>query len=163
LYVKALELVDRTVSPKAINVAGQGLSIRQSEQLSGLRVVIAAGAATISGRVMPSKEGENLPGPMRIFLIPALEIEKAEDILRYKAVLAGNDYSYRFANVAPGQYWLLARRADWRITANRNTDLYQLGSATIMELRRIASRLAMKLTLTEDARIENHEIVFRQD
>jgi hypothetical protein len=163
LYVKALELVNKTIPPKSINVAAHGLSIGQGEQISGLKVVIVDGAATISGRVVPAKEGENLPGPLKIFLIPLMETEKAEDVLRYQAVLIGNNYSYRFANIPPGQYWLLARPENGITSADRDMEFQQFSSASRLELRRIAGRIAMKLTLPENARIENQEIVFYQE
>lgn len=112
-YVKAMSLggpvLAKTATTKTTakvttpNLAASGLTLKSGEKLSGLTVTIAEGAAGLSGRV----DGKNLPSRLRVQLVPA-ETEAASDVLRYFEVVT-RDGAFRFGNLAPGKYWLLAR------------------------------------------------------
>ena len=78
------------------------------DNLSGLAITFAAGAASLQGRT-ENTSGKMLPRAF-VYLAPA-EPEKREDILRYFAALAESDGSFAVSNVPPGRYWVLARAA----------------------------------------------------
>src|SRR4029453_14485713 len=56
---------------KRVDASRNGIAIKAGEKLSGVEVVIAEGAASLNGRVVPAKEGSKLPSRSRVHLIPA--------------------------------------------------------------------------------------------
>ena len=89
--------------------AGDAFEVRAGQQLSGVVVRVAQGAASLSGSVAPA---EGAPPPpfsqMRVHLVPK-ERERAEDVLRYYEAAVGADGSFTLRNLAPGRYLALAR------------------------------------------------------
>ena len=61
---------------------------------------------SVSGSISPAFTASRL----QIHLLPAEESAK-DDLLRYAETLAGKNGSFKFKNLAPGKYWLLARPA----------------------------------------------------
>jgi hypothetical protein len=106
-YVRA---VTQAASPKPIDVSRAGVTLKQGEGIPGIEVIIAQGAASLSGRVVPAGEGAQLPKRPRIHLIPA-ETAAADDLLRYAEAQIGGDGSFEFKHVAPGKYLLHARQS----------------------------------------------------
>jgi hypothetical protein len=119
-YVRALTLPSTTPAPVAAttnaraaatpttnDLARNGFTLKPGEQLAGALVQIAAGAASLRGRVAAS-EGESLPDNLHVYLVPA-ERERAEDVLRYRETNAQPDGAFAFKNLAPGSYFLLTR------------------------------------------------------
>ena len=96
-------------TPLTVDLARNAFTVKPGEQLAGALVQIAAGAASLSGRVN-ANEGETLPDNLRVYLVPA-ERERAEDVLRYSETNAQPDGTFAFKNLAPGNYLLLARAA----------------------------------------------------
>jgi hypothetical protein len=90
-----------------LDLARVGFTLKPGERLGGALVTVAAGAATLRGRVATG-EGEQLPDALRVYLVPA-ERERAEDVLRYSETSARADGTFTFRNLAPGRYLLLAR------------------------------------------------------
>lgn len=86
--------------------AAQSLALKAGERLNGVTVTLAAGAASLHGQV--SSDRGKTPARLRIHLIPA-DAAAAEDLLRYREMLARPDGTFQFKNLAPGKYWLLAR------------------------------------------------------
>jgi hypothetical protein len=93
---------------------GDAFRVRAGENVSGVVVTAAYGAATLRGRV-----GESDGGPQsqptqsnasRVYLVPQ-ERERAEDPARYAEAAANAGGAFEFEGVAPGRYWLVARRA----------------------------------------------------
>ncbi|MFL6230317.1 MAG: collagen binding domain-containing protein [Pyrinomonadaceae bacterium] len=121
LYVRAATLPAGTPAPTAagargaappttIDLARVAFSLKPSEQLAGASVTVAAGAASLRGRVAVA-EGEQLPEALRVYLVPA-ERERAEDVLRYGETSALSDGTFAFRNLAPGRYLLVARAVE---------------------------------------------------
>jgi hypothetical protein len=83
--------------------------IRAGQQLSGVNVRLAEGAASLAGHVVAG-EGSALPPPasLRVYLVPA-ERERADDTLRFYETAPGTDGSFSFKNLAPGRYFAIAR------------------------------------------------------
>ena len=93
------------------DAATKGITLKASENLEGLKIVLAEGAATLSGRVATENEGETLPAKLLIYAVP-VEKEHANDVLRYAQAKLKNDGSFTLAHLAPGKYWLLAQIAE---------------------------------------------------
>jgi hypothetical protein len=102
-YVKAItvNVPVKTVAAKLLDVSRAGLQVKSGENLTGVVLTLAEGAAELRGRVT----GKNLPPRLRVHLIPA---EKDDDVLRYAEIMT-RDGAFTFGNFAPGHYWLLAR------------------------------------------------------
>ena len=104
----AREAAPRNSSPA--DVARSGIALKAGEKIAGVTVTVADGAAALSGKVAPEKEGSRLPARLRVHLVPA-EAGAASDVLRYAEAFARSDGSFAFSNIAPGKYWLVARAA----------------------------------------------------
>ena len=78
--------------------------------MTGLTITIAEGAASITGKLLPAKEGQQLPAQVRVHLAPA-EPELIDDALRYREALAESDGSFTLANLPPGRYLIFAKEA----------------------------------------------------
>src|SRR5262245_55285222 len=120
-YVKAITTPAAVSSPAGargaaarnsspIDVARSGIALKSGEKIAGVTVAVADGAAALSGKVAPAKEGSRLPARLRVHLVPA-ETGAASDVLRYAEAFARSDGSFALSNIAPGKYWLLARAA----------------------------------------------------
>jgi hypothetical protein len=92
------------------DVARSGIALKAGEKIAGVTVTVADGAAGLSGKVTPAREGSRLPMRMRVHLVPA-EAGAANDVLLYAETFARGDGSFSLSNVAPGKYWLIARAA----------------------------------------------------
>lgn len=91
----------------AVDMGKQGLNLKPGEKRTDIVLTITDGAAGLSGRVTADKN-QAMPSRLRVHLIPA-EKEAADDLLRY-AEQKTKDGSFAFPNLAPGKYWLLARK-----------------------------------------------------
>ena len=94
--------------------AAQGdlVNLTTGQQLTGVTVRVAAGAATFDGTIT-AREGSPQPAwnaQSRVYLVPA-EPARAEDPLRYAEVTPASDGTFSFKNLAPGRYRLLARES----------------------------------------------------
>lgn len=109
-YARRLQLPPLPPSTEARDAARNGIAVKAGEQVQGLTVTLADGAAGLRGRVVLATEGARLPERLHVHLVPA-EKEAADDLLRYyEAELRGD--SFELKNLAPGRYFVLARPAD---------------------------------------------------
>src|SRR5215813_12402456 len=92
------------------DISRNGIMLKAGEKITGVVGTIADGAAALSGKVAPEKEGSRLPARLRVHLVPA-EAGAASDVLRYAEAFARSDGSFSLSNIAPGKYWLVARAA----------------------------------------------------
>jgi hypothetical protein len=92
------------------DVARSGIALKAGEKVAGVTVTVADGAAAVSGKLAPAKEGSRLPARLRVHLVPA-EASAANDALRYAEAFARSDGSFSLNNIAPGKYWLITRAA----------------------------------------------------
>jgi protocatechuate 3,4-dioxygenase beta subunit len=99
----------RTATRVPVNVARDGVTLKAGENMNGIIVTIAEGAAALKGRLVAVQDGQ-LPGKVRAYLIPA-EKEAADDLLRYAYANANGEGNFNFKNLAPGRYYLLAKPA----------------------------------------------------
>src|SRR5262249_23163098 len=71
LYIRAITQPAPATAKKPVDAYRSGITVKAGEKLSGVEVIIAEGAASLNGRVVPVKEGFKLPSRLRVHLIPA--------------------------------------------------------------------------------------------
>ncbi|HEX6623076.1 MAG TPA: carboxypeptidase-like regulatory domain-containing protein [Pyrinomonadaceae bacterium] len=93
---------------------GAALDLKPGQQFKGLRVVVAEGAASLSGRVAPAADDAPPLPPaarLRVHLVPA-QREQADDALRYYETTPAPDGAFAFRHLAPGRYLVVVREAE---------------------------------------------------
>ena len=98
----------KTAPDRPRDAARNWTTVHWGEQLSGLMITFAEGAASLRGRI-DAGEGTKLPR-MFVYLAPA-EPDRAEDILRYFVVLTTDDGAFTMTNLPPGRYSATAASA----------------------------------------------------
>src|ERR1041385_5113287 len=109
LYVRSITYmpgVPASGSKGSLDVARNGLMVKPGEKINGVSVTLTDGAAALQGSVTAK---ENLSAQTRIYLVPA-EREAADEVLRYAEAPLAADGTFALTNLAPGRYWILARR-----------------------------------------------------
>jgi hypothetical protein len=94
-------------SKNPVGISRNGIAIKPGDKLSGVEVIIAEGAATLSGRVVPAKG--QLPPRLRAHLIPA-DAASADEVIHYAQVDLRGDGSFQFKHIAPGKYLIHTRQ-----------------------------------------------------
>jgi len=87
------------------DVASKGIAISAGQIISGLNVVMKNGAAGFSGDIIPTAEAA-LPTDLRVFLVPAEP--NRDERLRFAETEADSNGSFKFKNLAPGSYRIIA-------------------------------------------------------
>src|SRR5262249_39614729 len=108
-YIRAITQPTPGAAKKPVDAFRDGVAVKAGEKLSGVEVIIAEGAASLNGRIVPSNEGSKLPSRLRVHLIPA-EVSAADDVLRYAETTVGSDGGFGFKHVAQGKYLLHTRQ-----------------------------------------------------
>ena len=120
--------------------------VKAGDQLSGLTITLAQGAASLRGQFVAG-EGGQVPEKLFVYLVPA-EREKAEAVLRYFAAPVSPDGKIALHNIAPGRYWLLAQP----FTEDATTPLTKL---------RLPHETASRARLRREAEAAKTEIDFK--
>lgn len=110
-YARSITLTGATASGQSNqsnDVTRDGVALRLGERVAGINIVVAEGAASLHGRVIPVVENSPLPARMRVYLIPA-ERERADDALRFLVAHIKSDGAFTVSNIAPGRYRVFAR------------------------------------------------------
>jgi Carboxypeptidase regulatory-like domain len=112
-YVRAINQPAPGKVKSPIDTSRAAIAVKRGENLSGIEVIVADGAASLSGRIvyaneLQSKTGKRPLSRYRIHLIPA-ESTAADNLLRYFETPAGSDGSFAFKKLAPGKYRILAK------------------------------------------------------
>jgi Carboxypeptidase regulatory-like domain len=102
-YLQSISLTS-PATKKPVDATRTWTTIKSGERVSGLKITLAEGAASLSGQV----EGEALPERLFVYLVPA-EKESGYEVLRFYEVPVNPDGKIAMSNLAPGRYWLLAR------------------------------------------------------
>jgi hypothetical protein len=135
--------------------ARDSLQLVSGQRVTGARVVVAEGAASLRGRVV-NAAGETQARPrLRVHLVPA-ERERAEDALRYHESATAPDGSFAFTNVAPGRYLLLTRPEDEAATYTRAPAAWDADSRR--ELRRAAEAANLAVELKTCQRVADYAL-----
>ncbi len=120
------------------------LTIRQDSQVEGFTVTLAAGAASLRGRVVPGSEGVTLPPHLRVYLLP-LEQEWAEDSLRYAEAAVESEGEFGFDNLAPGRYLVVAA-SDGRKRAQLRREAHTTNTAIELQPCRESTDFVLRYT-----------------
>lgn len=101
-----------TTPPSAAGKLGpswQGtVTIKSSQQISGVSIMLGQDAAGLRGRVAVTPEGSAVPANLQVHLVPT-DREQANDVLHYSETMVLSDGSFAFLNVAPGRYFIVSR------------------------------------------------------
>ncbi len=143
-YLKSVTRGDAKTSA-ANNVNRDLLTLSSGEKLTGLNVVVAAGAAQVKGKVIAAA-GAKLPARLRVMLIPAAK-DLAGDVLRYAETKAEGDGSFSFSHLAPGRYLLLTRAVDDDESDERPARPLFWDNAERLKLRKAAEAANISLEL----------------
>jgi hypothetical protein len=108
-YLRSVTLSPEKAGEQPADIAKGGIPLKAGQNLPGVSITIKEGAVGLRGRIVPTKEGSRLPERLHIHLVPA-EKESGDETLRFYETAAGSDRSYSFTNIAPGKYWIIARR-----------------------------------------------------
>jgi len=82
------------------------IELKSGEKISDIAVAIGRGAGSVTGRVVPERDGATLPSRMIVHLVPK---ESVDDVLRYFEAPLRDDRSFSLTNIAPGKYRLVIR------------------------------------------------------
>jgi Carboxypeptidase regulatory-like domain len=151
-YVRA---ITQAATPKPADVASAGVALKQGEKISGIEMIIAQGAASLSGRVVPSREGAQLPKRIRVHLVPA-ETAAADDLLRYTESPVKGDGSFEFKHIAPGKYLLHARQAPEKDANDDHDRQLAWDAVERAKLRREAAAAKNEIELKACERVKEH-------
>jgi Carboxypeptidase regulatory-like domain len=141
-----------------------GILLRQGESVTGVKIVIAPGAASLRGRVASGNEAQaNAATParprMRIHLIPA-EATAAEEVQRYYESTTRGDNSFEFKHLAPGKYLMLARPVAENEPADLQDRPVAWDATERAKLRREAEGLKNEIELKSCARVNDYVLRF---
>ncbi len=103
-YVRSLTLPP--VTRQTHDAMREGITLKFGEQVSGLTLTLAEGAAGLRGKVKPQKTGEELPHRLFVTLFPA-EKDSFDDVARFADAKVQSDGSFALTNIAPGRYNIL--------------------------------------------------------
>jgi protocatechuate 3,4-dioxygenase beta subunit len=108
-FLRSITLPPEKAGEQPPDGAKSGISLKAGQRQPGVSITIKEGAGGLRGRIVPAKEGARLPERLRVHMVPA-EKESGDETLRYYETAAAADRSYSFTNIAPGKYWIIARR-----------------------------------------------------
>jgi carboxypeptidase family protein len=145
-YVRAITQPAPGAGKKPVDASLNGIAVKAGEKLSGVEVVIAEGAASLNGRVVPAKEASKLPSRLRVHLIPA-EVSAADDVLRYAETAVGADGGFGFKHIAPGKYLLHTRQASEKEANNDRSRPLAWDAVERAKLRREAAAAKNEIEL----------------
>jgi hypothetical protein len=154
----------RRAAATGLDLARSGILLRQGESVTGVKIAIAPGAASLRGRVAPNNDAQaNAAAPprpkMRIHLIPA-EATAAEEVQRYYETTTRSDSSFEFKHLAPGKYLLLARPVAENEAADLQDRQVAWDATERAKLRRAAEELKNEIELKPCGRVNDFVLRF---
>jgi hypothetical protein len=154
-YVRS---ITQSATPKPIDVSRAGVTLKQGEKKLDIEMIIAQGAASLSGRVVPSSEGAQLSKRLRVHLIPA-ETAAADDLLRYAESPVRGDGLFEFKNIAPGKYLLHTRQATEKEANDDQARPLARDAVERAKLRREAATVKNEIELKPCERVKDHKLI----
>jgi hypothetical protein len=151
-YIRA---ITQAATPKPVDISRAGVTLKQGEKISGIEMIIAQGAASLSGKIVPAREGERLPKRLRVHLIPA-ETTAADELIRYAEATVGGDGSFEFKHVAPGKYMLHTRQASEKEANDDQSRPVAWDAVERAKLRREAAAAKNEIELKVCERVKDH-------
>lgn len=143
-------------SAKPVDIAHTGLALKTGENLTGLTITLAPGAATLLGRVLTEADNP-LPKMTRVYAVPA-EPNAVDEVLRYaETIAAGPAGRFSFNRLAPGRYRLVVEAlpaGELRPAPPGVAALNQAGRARLQRLAAMQPEIELKAC----ARVEGYEL-----
>ncbi len=161
LYIHAITQPAQGAAKKPIDASRSGITVKAGEKLAGIEVLIAEGAGSLNGRVVPPKEGSKLPPRLRVHLIPA-EVSAADDVLRYAETTVRNDGGFEFKHIAPGKYLLHTRQVAEKEANDDQTRPTAWDPIERAKLRRRAAAVKNEIELKACQRVKEHVLRWQQ-
>jgi hypothetical protein len=159
-YVRSISVIaPATGRPKVVarDAARNGIQLNQGERLTGLTITVAEGAASITGKLLPAKEGQQLPAQVRVHLAPA-EPEMVDDVLRYRETLAESDGTFTLPNLPPGRYLILAKEVAETSLTEEGQRPTAWDAATRAAIKREAESANQSIELQQCRRITDYSL-----
>jgi hypothetical protein len=103
-YVRSVRLPSTVPAKPPIDAARYGITVKQGENIKGLNITLAEGAAAVKGKIVSAV---SLPEGLRVHLVPA-DKASVDDTLRFAETTAQSDGAFSISNIAPGRYWIIA-------------------------------------------------------
>jgi hypothetical protein len=159
-YVRAITRTAKEAPNKTIDVARDGVTVKPGENLTGIEVSVAEGAARLRGRIAvadetQTKEGRQAPSRWRVYLVPAEETA-AENVLRYAETGAQSDASFELKHIAPGNYYLLAQKILEKDLSENQSRLAAWDNIERAKLRSEAQALKQEIELRPYQQINDY-------
>lgn len=147
-------------SNSPLDKAKNWTAVKSGDQISGLTITLAEGAASLRGSIR-SSEGETIPARINVHLVPA-EKEKAEDVLRFFTVTVEADRKFLVSNVPPGRYLAFAAVvADNESTAISKLRLPDEVEARV-KLRREAEAAKNEIELKPCQNLSDYQLTLKE-
>jgi hypothetical protein len=156
-YVHA---ITRAAAPKPIDISRAGFALKQGEKVSGIEMIIAEGAASLNGRVVPSSQDAQLPKRLRAYLIPA-DTAASDDLLRYAESPVLGDGSFEFKHLAPGRYLLHARQVTEKEAKDNQDHPLAWDAVERAKLRREAAAAKNEIELKPCERVKERVLKWK--
>jgi hypothetical protein len=131
--------------------------LKSGEAVSGLRVTLAEGGATLSGKV-ETRQSQPLPPRLNVYIVPA-DKDKSDDVMRYFSNRADADGSFAFEQIPPGHYWAIVKIAtdDEENKSVRSPDAAEFRA----KLRREAELEKAEFELTPCQNLTGHKLLVK--
>jgi hypothetical protein len=136
------QVAHKTRAPVTTDLATTGIEVKPDSRLDQVRISLAEGAATMSGRIV-SERGIEVPPNLFVYLVPAIEFADAPF---YQAPVVGSG-EFLLTNLAPGKYFVVGRRDAKREPGETPPEPRILDAQTRTELRKLASATGPGLEL----------------
>jgi len=133
--------------------------VKSGEQVSNLTFTLAAGAASIRGKIAVA-EGASIPSGMAIYVVPA-EREKADNVLRYFVTQLASDGAFAFNNLPPGRYWAVAQNPVQSETENIVKLRLPESAEARTKLRRAAETQKSDIELKPCQNLTDYQLSFK--
>jgi hypothetical protein len=104
LYLRSVNAGEKPVNTAAPNL----FNLKPGERVSNVNILVAKGAAGLSGQVRVDDEKLKLPSRLHLCLIPS----QGDDAWRFFEEEVETDGTFVFKNLAPGSYFVYLRTID---------------------------------------------------
>ena len=149
-YLKSIVINTSGAKPQKIDAAASWTSAKSGDQLTGVTITLAEGAASIRGHVQPGSV---------FYLIPA-EPDKATDVLRFFATDVASDGTFTLNNLPPGKYLALTQaNVDAQIATQAKLREPESEAATArVKLRRAAETKKTEIELKPCQNLADYQL-----
>jgi hypothetical protein len=136
------------------DLARTGLMLKSGEAVTGVRVTLAEGAASLSGNI-ETPASQPVPPNLVVYLVPS-DKDKSDDFMRYFSKRPEADGSFVFEQIPPGNYWAIVK-ADAGETSVRGADAGEFRA----KLRREAESEKSEVELKPCQNLAGHNLLVK--